>query len=217
MRTRVLATLSVLVFTAGAAGLAQAASTPAQKCAATKLKATTRRVAAELKCHRKALVAGREVDPLCLAKAQARFDAAFAKAEARGGCDSVGETADVEAALDQFVEDAVAALEPRKSFAANVQPIFDANCTSCHDGALPPAGLNLEPDLAYGEIVNVDSFQIPALKRVLPFDPANSYLFQKITGADGILNNPMPIGGFPMTDAEIATIEAWITQGAADN
>lgn len=215
MRKRVLLTTLGLVAMLSAP-VAEAA-TPAQKCAATKLKAATRKTAAELKCHKKALLTGGPVDAACLGKAQEKFAKAFAAAEARGGCASEGDAAQVADSIDVFVDELVAGFEPPVSFAADVQPIFDSNCTSCHSGSNAPRELRLEPELAWVNLVDVDSDEQPAVKRVLAGDPANSYLFQKITNAPGISLNPMPLGSFPMTQPEIDTIEAWIEQGALDN
>ena len=121
--------------------------------------------------------------------------------------------------VDTFVGDVVTALEPPVSFASTVQPIFSANCATsgCHSGAFPSASLNLEPGMAYGNIVNVASTEVPAVKRVLPGDATNSYLYQKITDATGILFAPMPFGSYPMPANDIAAIEAWINEGALNN
>jgi len=66
--------------------------------------------AAGLKCHAKALRKGTEPSPACLAKAATRLSAAFATAEARGGCTAVGDDRPIGAAVQSFVGHAVAAL-----------------------------------------------------------------------------------------------------------
>lgn len=182
-----------------------------------RLKAASKRAAAKLKCHDKAILTGGAVDPLCLSKAEDKYNAAFDKAELKGGCATGGDAGAV--LVDAFVDDVVDALEPPVSFAASVQPIFSANCATsgCHTGGSPLAGLNLEPGQAYGNIVNVASTQIPAIQRVLPGDASNSYLYQKITDAMGIMGSPMPFGSFPLPQDDIDAIEAWINQGALNN
>jgi hypothetical protein len=213
-------TLAALVVSlAVAASVALAGPTPAQKCTAAKLKATGKKASAKLKCHEKAVLKGLAVDPACLAKAEEKFTDAFAKAEAKGGCLTNGDAASIEALVDTFVDDTVDALEPPVvvSFASDVQPIFSSRCTSCHSGAFPSGGLSLAVGVAYGNIVNVASIQVPALARVLPGDASSSYLYQKITNAPGIVGAPMPFGSFPMPSGEIDTIEDWINQGALNN
>ncbi len=212
---RVLLTLALIAIVS--ASVAQAASTPAQKCAVAKLKAATRKADAELKCHKKALAAGRAVDAACLEKAQAKFAQAFANAEAKGGCKSEGDAAEVQESEEAFVDDVVTTLGPPKSLAADVQPIFAANCTSCHAGSFSPKNLSLALGDSFAYLVDVDSVEIPGVKRVLPGDPDNSYLFLKITNAPGIGGIPMPYGSYPMTQREIRMIRRWIEQGASDN
>jgi hypothetical protein len=200
-----------------AASMADAAPTPAQRCSAAKMKATAKKATAKIKCHEKAMLKGVAVDPLCLAKAETKFTDAFARAELKGGCATVGDAAALEAEVDVFVGAVVGALTPPVSFAAVVQPIFSSNCTSCHAGAFPASGLSLEVGAAYANIVNVASTQAPAFSLVAPTDAANSYLYQKITNAPGIIGVPMPFGSYPMASGDIAAIEAWINEGALNN
>ncbi len=89
-----------------------AAPTPAQKCTAAKLKAVGKKYLGKFKCAAKAELKGAGVDPLCLAKVEEKFLAAFASAEARGGCLTTGDAGAIEAAVDVCVADAVAALGP---------------------------------------------------------------------------------------------------------
>jgi mono/diheme cytochrome c family protein len=217
MCKRWLMALGLFAIALGAASDVHAASTPAQKCAATKLKAASTKTAADLKCHKKALLTGGAVDDACLAKSQLKFERAFEKAEAKGGCSSEGDAAEIAASIDAQVGDLVAALEPPKSFAQNVQPIFSAHCTSCHSGSFPPQGLNLSAGNAFANLVGVASMEQAEVDRVVPGDPDASYLFRKITGAVGISGQQMPLSSAPLSDAEIHTIEAWIEQGALDN
>lgn len=88
---------------------AHAAATPAQKCAAAKLKAAGSRAAGKLNCHAKAALKGSSVDAECLAKADAKFAAAFTKAEAGGGCIVNGDAASTGGQVDGMVSDVVAA------------------------------------------------------------------------------------------------------------
>jgi hypothetical protein len=221
MKKVVALALVTLAVAAVSVSVAEAGPTPAQKCTGSKLKATGKKAAAKLKCHEKAIKKGIAVDPACLAKAEEKFADAFAKAEAKGGCLTTGDTGSIEGLVDTFVDDAVAALDPPVpvSFATDVQPIFSGRCATsgCHMGGSPAGSLSLEAGVAYGNIVNVASSEVPAVSRVLPGDASNSYIYQKITDAPGILFSPMPFGSYPMPSDDIDTIESWINQGALDN
>ncbi len=51
---------------------------------------------------------------------------------------------------------------------------------------------------------------------ITPGNPETSILFQSLRGkAAGIA--PMPLGGAPLSDADITTIGRWIEQGAPDD
>jgi hypothetical protein len=69
---------------------------------------------------------------------------------------------------------------------------------------------------AYGNTVNVASVEMPQLRRVLPGDPASSYLYRKITGA-GITGDRMPLQQPPLSDAQIALVRNWILRGAPND
>lgn len=93
----------------GAVTSAKAAATPAQKCAAAKLKAAGTRAAAKLNCHAKAALRGSSVDTECLAKADTKFATAFSKAEAGGGCIVTSDAASTGGQVDGMVSSVVAA------------------------------------------------------------------------------------------------------------
>jgi hypothetical protein len=116
---------------------------------------------------------------------------------------------------------------PAPTFAADVQPIFTARCAvpACHSGPSPSAGQSLEAGQAYASSVNHPSTNTRKFLRVVPGNVQASYMARKILG-EGILDSTavMPQGcpGFPpsggcLTDAEKATILAWIATGAPDN
>ncbi len=95
--------------------------------------------------------------------------------------------------------------------------VFNTNCavSGCHAGSSPPAGLDLSAS-AFARIVNVASTEVPALRRIVPGDPANSYLVQKIEGTAAV-GGRMPLGG-PFLDATtISRIRAWVSAGAPNN
>jgi len=92
-------TLSLLAAVRAAEGVA----TRADRCAAAKLKAASKKAAAKLRCHEKALVQGKRVASACLLAADDRFLVAFAKAELKGGCATTRNEAEVEDQVDRFV------------------------------------------------------------------------------------------------------------------
>lgn len=80
-----------------------AAATSAQICSKSKLGATGKKISAKLKCHATAAGKGEVVSGTCLTKAETKFSSTFAKAEAKGGCQTVGDTASVESLVDNCV------------------------------------------------------------------------------------------------------------------
>jgi hypothetical protein len=90
-------------------------------------------------------------------------------------------------------------------------------CTNCHAGANPAGRLNLSGDV-YAALVNKPSSFKPGAILVIPGDPENSYLYQKLEGSAGIVGLRMPRNGPPyLTDGQIEVIERWIEQGAKNN
>jgi mono/diheme cytochrome c family protein len=100
------------------------------------------------------------------------------------------------------------------SFAADIQPIFDANCVGCH-GAGGSGGLDLRASATPGSLVNVAASGY-AGSRVVPGDPHVSVLYLKIEG-DASTGARMPFGGAALSPALRTLIHDWIEQGAPDN
>ena len=107
---------------------------------------------------------------------------------------------------------------PAATFTAIQNTIFTPTCavSGCHTGANPPDGLNLSAGLAYTDIVGVASVQMSTLSLIAPGDPNNSYLVRKIEGS-GIVANRMPLGGDPLSQAQIDLVRQWVSEGAANN
>lgn len=104
------------------------------------------------------------------------------------------------------------------SFSSEVQQIFAAaGCaaSSCH-GATQSAGLELTDTVAYENIVNVSSTEVPSLKRVLPGDAQNSYLIMKLEGRQTV-GERMPRLAPALSTHNIEIIRTWIDEGANDN
>jgi hypothetical protein len=117
-------------------------------------------------------------------------------------------------------------LEP--TFASIAQNIFQTTdssgrvaCTQCHTasgGRTPAQGLNLDPGMAYANLVGVASRQKPALQRVAPGDAENSYLVHKLEGRADTVGQRMPRTAGPfLTEGQMMVIRRWIELGAPNN
>jgi hypothetical protein len=88
------------------------------------------------------------------------------------------------------------------SFSGAVQPIFMEYCSACHNAQLLTGGINLT---SYAAIQSVQGL-------VVPGNPTGSILLEMLEGG------MMPPAGRPRpTAAEIATIHAWVAEGALNN
>lgn len=106
------------------------------------------------------------------------------------------------------------------SFGTSVQPIFAASCAvaGCHRGPVPAEGLDLSSRASsYAGLVNVNSSECPATKRVRPGSSSQSYLAWKLAGGGPcFMGTMMPKTG-SITAAQRNTILTWIDEGALDN
>ncbi|MBI3783775.1 MAG: hypothetical protein HY270_10250 [Deltaproteobacteria bacterium] len=107
---------------------ARTKATPAQKCAAAKLRAAGKKAKAKLFCHASAVLSPTFDLAACLTKAETHFMTAFANAEAPGGCALTGDANVVETAkVDPFVASVVAGIPsavptPTPSLTATATP-----------------------------------------------------------------------------------------------
>jgi hypothetical protein len=103
------------------------------------------------------------------------------------------------------------------SFAADLEPMFEASCGggNCHSGPNVASALDLTPGVAYGALVGPSSPKC-GVPFVVPTDPAASYLVDKLTGLGICDGNQMPNNG-SLSAAQVATVVAWICQGAPQN
>lgn len=116
-------------------------------------------------------------------------------------------------------------LEPK--FASIQRDIFSSqdssgrlSCIQCHTnvGRTPAAGLNLVEGSAYGALVGRPAINKPGATFVIPGDPDNSYLVQKLEGTAGIVGLRMPRNAGPfLTEGQMLVIRKWIKDGAANN
>lgn len=96
-------------------------------------------------------------------------------------------------------------------FDRDVWPILDAKCKSCHTSIHPSLDLST-PDKAYAALVP---------SRVMAMRPRESKLLwklwgKKIDGSNGAIDGgQMPLGGEPLSVAELRTIGDWVGVGAS--
>lgn len=109
-------------------------------------------------------------------------------------------------------------IDPTATFTRVQNEIFTPTCAQlgCHDPLGQQSQQVLSTGRAYANTVNVPSVELPSIVRVKPGDPANSYLYRKITGA-GITGDRMPQGLPPLTDAQIKLVRDWIRRGAPND
>src|SRR5690348_10456962 len=95
----------------------------------------------------------------------------------------------------------VAAGPPAKiDFANDVMPILRQNCVPCHGPAQQSSGMRLDR-----------KSMVISRRGVVPGSSENSFMFHRITG--NAYGMQMPPTG-PLRPEQIATIKAWIDQGA---
>lgn len=92
-------------------------------------------------------------------------------------------------------------------------------CINCHaPGGISVGFINFRADDLYTRLVNGGSRQKVGAVLVVPGDPDNSYLVQKLEGRSGIIGLRMPFNGPPyLTDGQILVIRRWIQTGAPNN
>jgi len=109
-------------------------------------------------------------------------------------------------------------VDPTATFTRVQSEVFTPTCAQigCHDRLGQQSQQILAAGQAYANVVNRPSVELPALVRVKPGDPANSYLYRKITGV-GITGDRMPQGQAPLSDAQIKLVRDWILRGAPND
>ena len=86
------------------------------------------------------------------------------------------------------------------------------SCASCHLNGAKAGGLDLSD---YENIVNATSNQMPSLMLIKPGVPDSSYLYMKVTGADGITGSRMPPGE-NLTEEQLDLLRSWILADAPE-
>jgi len=97
--------------------------------------------------------------------------------------------------------------------------VFSPSCAIpfCHSGASPQQGMNLSSGQSYSNTVNVPSNEQPALDRIEPGSPEQSYLWRKVTRDPSVSGAYMPLGGADLTQEQLDVLRSWILAGAPDN
>jgi len=116
------------------------------------------------------------------------------------------------------------------SFAGDIQPIFDDNCTRCHatggigylaTGGEDAGGLDLSRGSSHAGLVGVQTFEEPQMIprwRVMIGEPDSSYILEKVSSGSQKSGSRMPPDGPPfLTGGEIQLMGRWIEEGAEDN
>lgn len=105
------------------------------------------------------------------------------------------------------------------SYAADIQPIWDDNCTTgCHEAGGVGSFLDLSGD-SYSNVVGTLSSQATDKQFIEAGNAANSYLIAKLRNTQTSLGGSggqMPAGAspVPLDEATIAMIEEWADAGA---
>lgn len=89
------------------------------------------------------------------------------------------------------------------SFSKAILPLLQKNCTRCHGGSSPRAGLSLD---SYTNVLKGSGR--PA---VVPGNPDSSPMYTLVK------SGAMPYGGPKLADANVQLIFDWIKAGAANN
>lgn len=94
------------------------------------------------------------------------------------------------------------------------------SCVQCHTnvGRTPSGGVSLLEGQSFQALVGVSSRAKPGAILVIPGDPDNSYLIQKLEGAPGLVGVRMPRGAGPfLTSGQMSIIRRWIQLGARND
>src|SRR5687768_424965 len=98
--------------------------------------------------------------------------------------------------------------QPEKSvdFNADIRPILNTKCISCHGGVKEKSGFSL---FSRADALRKNDSGKPA---IIPGDPDNSELIRRLTAKDP--EERMPYHAEPLPTAEIDKLKAWIKEGA---
>lgn len=88
---------------------------------------------------------------------------------------------------------------------------------TCHQQGASAAGMMaLDRDVAHASLVDASAVAAPGRIRVIPGDPEQSYVMEKVTSAMPTAGEQMPPDA-PLEAERVELIRAWIEAGAADD
>lgn len=101
-------------------------------------------------------------------------------------------------------------------YSTTIQDLFANRCSNCHvdHGGSPSGDLDLDPGFSWDNLVNAPSSGQPGRLRVVPGQPLNSVLFEKINCETPDAGLRMPRNRTALPLAEQALIFDWIMLGA---
>lgn len=101
-------------------------------------------------------------------------------------------------------------------YTSDIQAIFNNRCSNCHvkSGGEPSAGLDLDPGASWDALVNAPSQEQLGRLLVVPGQPLDSVMFEKINCATPNAGMRMPRGRTSLPLTEQALIFDWIMLGA---
>lgn len=118
-------------------------------------------------------------------------------------------------AVEDIVEDIVEDPEPAKiSFSTVYSTVIAGSCTGCHGGS---GGLDMSTEtLALQNLFQRESLcGMGGVIRVVPFEPENSFLWQKVgPGITASCGMKMPFGSQGLTGDAAQLVHDWIADGA---
>ncbi len=105
------------------------------------------------------------------------------------------------------------------SFSADILPILDNSCSGskCHTEEDREAPLGLDATDAYQHLVGVAAEGCDSATLVVPGDPDESYLLDKLLGGAVCDGAQMPLAEKPLPRAATARFVRWICDGAENN
>ena len=114
---------------------------------------------------------------------------------------------------------------PNNNLSTIQQFVFTPQCSgslsSCHDSVAPAGNLDLsDAATSRAEMLGVLSDGTFNAANIAIVDSGNSgasFLYLKVTGANGISGTAMPATGQALCAEKVNAIEAWIDAGAPDN
>lgn len=102
------------------------------------------------------------------------------------------------------------------NYAVDIQSVFNTRCSNCHvdHGGSPSGDLDLDPEFSWDNLVNGPSNEQPGRYLVVPGQPLDSVLFEKINCETPGAGMRMPRMRPALPLAEQALIFDWIMLGA---